>query len=199
MAPSTSSEKPTGFMSEYMSDLGQSQDLNSFLEKNQPTYDPNSHSHAPASGTASESTFNTKNSKEKSQDRFSQSEKSQPAPSSAPSESKKSDLKDLAKSHSIGDSNYHYQRQAIKSAALDNCADINMDLSECMSGKSGTWRDLASLCVEKNRLLQSCLKLNKVVLHEKGYARAGNTPEQDQVILGYADEQVQKALKEEKA
>ncbi|KAF8933094.1 hypothetical protein EDD21DRAFT_439362 [Dissophora ornata] len=194
----TSSGKPPGFMSGYMSDLPQSEDLNSFLQKNQPAYDPNSHStptdtHAATTPTSSSTA--TENDTKSSQD-----SSSKPS-SSASSEStrKPFDSKTLVGSHPLPTAHAKYQRQAIQNAALDNCADLNMVLTDCLLGKSGTWWDRASMCMKAKEQMQKCCRLNREILEERGYAKEGNTPEQDRVILDYADEQAQKAMKNEKA
>ncbi|KAF8948733.1 hypothetical protein BGZ46_005313 [Entomortierella lignicola] len=200
MASGTSSGKPEGFVSEFVSDLSQSQDLNSFLKKNQPTYDPNSHTSSSSSPTATLSSSNNKDKDSKSQENTSSSASPSTStkfvPSSGSTE-KPIDVKMLAASQKIANGHLHYQRQAIHTASLDNCADLNMELKDCLVGKSGTWWDRASMCMKAKEQLQKCCTLNKEILQERGYAREGNTPEKDREIQDYADEQVQKIIKEE--
>ncbi|KAF9962801.1 hypothetical protein BGZ70_007877 [Mortierella alpina] len=81
---------------------------------------------------------------------------------------------------------------------MDNCADLNMELSGCLLGKAGTWWDRASMCMKAKERFGKCCRLNREVLENKGYAREGNTREQNQKIQDYADEYTQKAMKEDK-
>ncbi|KAF9106484.1 hypothetical protein BGX27_009139 [Mortierella sp. AM989] len=205
MASGDSSGKPAEFMSEYMSGLNQSQDLNSFLQKNQPAFDPNSHSSSSSSGVNEASSSNIKDAETKSQNASSGSSSTSSTSSSSStftassgSTQKPIDLKMLAASQAMTNGHLHYQRQAIQSAAMDNCADLNMELSDCLAGKTGTWWERASMCMKAKEQLQKCCRLNREILQEKGYAREGNTPEQDREIMDYADDHVQKAMKEEK-
>ncbi|KAF9901269.1 hypothetical protein BX616_002318 [Lobosporangium transversale] len=195
---STSSEKPTGFMSEYMSDLSQSQDLDSFLKKNQPTFDPNSHKTASASTRSTD----TNDAPANQQESYTPSSTTTAAASSSSSSSSTSSKQKMLGSKistepSLLEHTIH-QRKAIHAAALDNCADINMELTDCLMGRSGTWWDRASMCMKAKETLQLCCRLNKDILQEKGYAREGNTPEQDRAIMDYADDEVQKIMKEDK-
>ncbi|KAF9575069.1 hypothetical protein EC968_004566 [Mortierella alpina] len=209
----TSSGKPTGFMAEYMSDLKQSQDLTSFLQQNQPTYNPatSSASATPAStevstpknasahsGSTHESS-NTEGTSSSSRSSASSSS-STPSPfSSATSDSTRPlDSKSEAGSHPVPNAHAIYQRHAIQSAAMDNCADLNMELADCLLGKAGTWWDRASMCMKAKERFGKCCRLNRELLEKKGYAREGNTQEQNQAIQDYADDLTQKAMKDDK-
>ncbi|KAI1307870.1 hypothetical protein EDD11_004372 [Mortierella claussenii] len=185
-----SSGRPTEFMSEYMSGLSQSQDLNSFLQKNQPTYDPNNSS-------TDSNTIVDKPAKEPGQDSSSSSTPSG-SESSSSSTQKPFDFKMPVGSHPLPSAHAVYQKKAIHSAALDNCADLNVELTDCLMGKSGSWWDRASMCMKAKELFQQCCHLNKEILQEQGYANEGNTPEQDRAIMDYADDHTQKAMKEGK-
>ncbi|KAG0243038.1 hypothetical protein B0O80DRAFT_496863 [Mortierella sp. GBAus27b] len=184
----TPTGKPTGFMSEYMSDLSQSQDLNSFLQKNKPTYNPN-----PPSSSTTTADHSAPDATPPPTASSSDSSGSSPTPkASPPSESNTN-----RESHPLLNGRSVYQKQAIQHAALDNCADYNMELSSCLTGKSGSWLDRASMCMKAKEQLQKCCRLNRDIMLEKGFASEGNTPEQDRAIQDYADESAQKAMKED--
>ncbi|KAG0337885.1 hypothetical protein BG005_003922 [Podila minutissima] len=193
MTPTSASSSSTsgsgqGFMSEYMSDLGQSQDLNAFLQQNQPTYDPKSHStpspSVPVSDTPSSSS----------------STSSSGSSSDAKSTSHKKPFDTVtAGSHPLPSAHAVFQKQAIQTASLDNCADLNMELTDCLLGKAGTWWDRASMCMKAKERFGKCCRLNRELLHEKGYAKEGNTAAQDRAILDYTDKVVQEAMKAEKS
>ncbi|KAG0214591.1 hypothetical protein BGX33_002013 [Mortierella sp. NVP41] len=193
----SSSDKSSGFMSGYMSDLSQSQDLNSFLQKNQPTYDPNSTSTSTTTATskAPEDTHtntatNTSFPSSSSSTSTSTSETTEPGRNPF-------DAKTPVGSHPLPNAHTIYQKKAIQNAALDNCADLNMELTDCLMGKAGTWWDRASMCMKAKERFALCCRLNKEVLQERGYAKEGNTAEQNLAILDYADEVTQKAMKED--
>ncbi|KAF9321908.1 hypothetical protein BG003_010164 [Podila horticola] len=182
-------------MSEYMSDLSQSQDLNAFLQQNQPTYDPKSHStpspSVPVSDTPSSSTSSSTSSSSTS---------SSGSSSDAKSTSHKKPFDNAsAGSHPLPSAHAVFQKQAIQTASLDNCADLNMELTDCLLGKAGTWWDRASMCMKAKEKFGKCCRLNRELLHEKGYAKEGNTAAQDRAILDYADKVVQEAMKAEKS
>ncbi|KAF9122320.1 hypothetical protein BGW39_009846 [Mortierella sp. 14UC] len=203
-----SSSKPSGFMSGYMSDLSQSQDLNSFLQKNQPTYDPNSSSSTAAGATPSNADTaskdtHTPSSSSSPSSTSSQSSQSSTSSTSTPSEPpptagrrKSFDSKAPVGSHPLPTAHAVFQKKAIHNAALDNCADLNMELTDCLMGRAGTWWDRASMCMKAKERFALCCRLNKEALQEKGYAKEGNTAAQDVAILDYADEVTQKAMKE---
>ncbi|KAG0369054.1 hypothetical protein BC939DRAFT_496147 [Gamsiella multidivaricata] len=194
------SGKPAGFMSEYMSGLSQSQDLNSFLQKNQPAYDPNSHSQNTSSfssegAAATPSTGTTHTSASPKDTNTSQGSSSTPSEESTAQ--KAFSPKSPIGSHPMPNAHAIHQKHAIQNAALDNCADINMELTDCLLGRSGTWWDRASMCMKAKEQLQKCLRLNKQLLQERGFADEGNTLEQDRAILDYADDHAQRAMKED--
>ncbi|KAG0057318.1 hypothetical protein BGZ83_011561 [Gryganskiella cystojenkinii] len=183
----------TGFMSEYMSDLSQSQDINSFLQKNKPTYDPSAASTTPSTSSSSSTTsFPTTNHTTTSKD-----DKSSTSTSSADSSKKPFDNRTQAGSHPLPMGHTVAQKHAIQTAAMDNCADLNAELTDCLLGKAGTWWDRASMCMKQKEKFGKCCRLNKEALIEKRYAREGNTPEQDRAILDSADVYAQRAMKEE--
>ena len=159
----TSSGKPSGLMSGYMSDLPQSQDLNSFLQKNQPAYDPNSHSAPTDARAATTPSSSTENDTKSSQD---SSNKSSSSSASSESTRKPFDSRTLAGSHPLPTAHVKYQRQAVQNAALDNCADLNVELTDCLLGKSGTWWDRASMCMKAKEQMQKCCRLNRVRDHK---------------------------------
>ncbi|KAF9945235.1 hypothetical protein BGZ65_010997, partial [Modicella reniformis] len=189
-----STGKPTGFMSEYMSDLNQSQDLNAFLRENQPAYNPNTHS--TSSGVSVAITADSSSTSSTSSTSTSSSSKSSTFPGSDTREP--NDPQNPMEAFRQSSAHLAYQRQAIQHAALDNCVDLNMGLTDCLMGRSGTWWDRASMCMKAKQRLQKCCQLNKDVLQERGFAAEGNTPEQDQAIQDFADEYVQKAMKEDR-
>lgn len=175
----SSSKKPSGYMSEYMSDLSQSQDLNSFLQKNQPTYDPNSNSTTTASSAAAAAqpaapnadiTTNdtqhpstTSNSTPtSSSSSASSSESTQPSPE-ATGGRRPYDTKTPVGSHLLPTAHAVFQKKAIHEAALDNCADLNMELTDCLMGRSGSWWDRASMCMKAKEQFALCCRLNKVI------------------------------------
>ncbi|KAG0301710.1 hypothetical protein BGZ98_008123, partial [Dissophora globulifera] len=162
----SSSGKPAGFMSEYMTGLSQSQDLNSFLQKNQPAYDPKSHSTqssaadlAAATATATTTTpLKTRTTPPTtttsgtspptgatgvppldSGETSSDSNSSESATPNRPTTTR------VAGSHPLPDAHSVFQKHAIQKAALDNCADVNIELTDCLLGRSGTWWDRASM------------------------------------------------------
>ncbi|KAF8991284.1 hypothetical protein BGZ52_013269, partial [Haplosporangium bisporale] len=152
MAPATStptSGSGQGFMSEYMSDLSQSQDLNAFLQQNQPTYDPASHSTPLPSDTPSSSSSSSSSSSTSSSSSGS-STTSQRKPFDAP-----------VGSHPLPSAHAVFQKQAIQTASLDNCADLNVELTDCLLGKAGTWWDRASMCMKAKEKFGKCCRLNK--------------------------------------
>ncbi|KAF9327750.1 hypothetical protein BG006_008989, partial [Podila minutissima] len=153
MTPTSASSSTSGsgqeFMSEYMSDLGHSQDLNAFLQQNQPTYDPKSHStpspSVPVSDTPSSSST---------------------SPSGSSSDAKSTSHKKpfdtaSAGSHPLPSAHAVFQKQAIQTASLDNCADLNMELTDCLLGKAGTWWDRASMCMKAKEKFGKCCRLNR--------------------------------------
>ncbi|KAF9938010.1 hypothetical protein BGZ75_009309 [Mortierella antarctica] len=210
----TSTGTPTGFMAEYMSDLKQSQDLTSFLQQNQPAYNPttSSTSATPAgtelssaskdasakSGSTDESsdTNNTSSSSSDSSSSSSSIPSSFSSTSSDPT-TRPLDGKSTAASHTVPSAHAIYQRHATQGAAMDNCADLNMELADCLSGKAGTWWDRASMCMKAKERFGKCCRLNREVLEKKGYAREGNTREQNQEIQDYADDYTQKVMKDD--
>ncbi|KAG0284907.1 hypothetical protein BGZ96_010757 [Linnemannia gamsii] len=208
-----SSNKPSGFMSGYMSDLSQAQDLNSFLQKNQPAYDPNSNntttttSSAAAQPTAATADTkpndtqhpSTSNSTSTSSSSSASSSESTQTSSEATGGSKPYDAKMSVGSHPLPTAHAVFQKKAIHEAALDNCADLNMELTDCLMGRSGSWWDRASMCMKAKEQFALCCRLNKEALQERGYAKEGNTAAQDLAILDYADELTQKAMKEDTA
>ncbi|KAG0015384.1 hypothetical protein BGZ81_011709 [Podila clonocystis] len=197
MAPTSTSSSSTsgsgqGFMSEYMSDLSQSQDLNAFLQQNQPTYDPKSHSTPSLSVPVSDTPSSSSSS--------SSSSTSSGSSSDAKSTSHKKPFDTAsAGAHPLPSAHAVFQKQAIQTASLDNCADLNMELTDCLLGKAGTWWDRASMCMKAKEKFGKCCRLNRELLHEKGYAKEGNTAAQDRAILDYADKVVQEAMKAEKS
>ncbi|KAG0211615.1 hypothetical protein BGX28_007666 [Mortierella sp. GBA30] len=194
---SSSAGKSAGFMAGYMSDLSQSQDMNSFLQKNQPTYNPSvsNTSSSTSSGTAVSGAKGTNISPESNQE---SPESSKTSPASEPTK-KPFDSNTPVGSHPLPNAHSIYQRHAIQTAAMDNCADLNMELTDCLLGKAGTWWDRASMCMKAKEKFGKCCRLNREVLEAKGYAQEGNTPEQDRTIMDYADDVTQKAIKEDKA
>jgi hypothetical protein len=58
-----------------------------------------------------------------------------------------------------------YQKQAIHQAALDNCADYNIELTNCLTGVSGSWWDRASMCMKAKEQFQRCCRLNRVSVY----------------------------------
>ncbi|OAQ31110.1 hypothetical protein K457DRAFT_136387 [Linnemannia elongata AG-77] len=204
-----SSNKPSGFMSDYMSDLSHSQDLNSFLQKNQPTYDPNTNSTTATTSAAtpaavSNADTKTNNTQTPSSSSSSTSTSSRspstepiPQPSSETTGGRRPyESKSPVGSHPLPTAHSVFQKKAIHTAALDNCADLNMELTDCLMGRSGSWWDRASMCMKAKEQFALCCRLNKEALQEKGYAKEGNTAAQDLAILDYADEVTQKAMKE---
>ncbi|KAF9148107.1 hypothetical protein BG015_010183 [Linnemannia schmuckeri] len=199
-----SSNKPSGFMSGYMSDLSHSQDLNSFLQKNQPTYDPNSNNTTTTSAATTAAAANVDTKTNDTHTASSPPPPPPPAPSTEPlpsSETTKEgrrpyETKTPVGSHPLPTAHSVYQKKAIHNAALDNCADLNMELTDCLMGRSGSWWDRASMCMKAKEQFALCCRLNKEALQEKGYAKEGNTAAQDLAILDYADEVTQKAMKE---
>ncbi|KAK3838688.1 MAG: hypothetical protein JOS17DRAFT_303067 [Linnemannia elongata] len=204
-----SSNKPSGFMSGYMSDLSQSQDLNSFLQKNQPTYDPNTNSTTTTTTSAATppvtSSADTKTNDTHTTSPSSSTPTSSTSPSTEPSSQPSSETtggrrpyetKTPVGSHPLPTAHSVFQKKAIHTAALDNCADLNMELTDCLMGRSGSWWDRASMCMKAKEQFALCCRLNKEALQEKGYAKEGNTAAQDLAILDYADEVTQKAMKE---
>ncbi|KAF9186106.1 hypothetical protein BGZ51_002231 [Haplosporangium sp. Z 767] len=182
---STSSGKPEGFMSEYMSDL-KSQDLNSFLQQNQPVYDKSTPSKSTQTSQNSHTTGTSSSTPSSDTSTHAQTSERQPFTSKMP-----------VGAHPLPSAHAVYQKQAIHTAALGNCADLNMELSDCLTGRAGTWWDRATMCMKAKERLGKCCQLNKEFLQEKGFASEGNTPAQDQAILDYADDATQKAMKEE--
>ncbi|KAF9952742.1 hypothetical protein BGZ72_005970 [Mortierella alpina] len=202
----TSAGKPAGFMAEYMSDLRQSQDLTSFLQQNQPTYNPNtsSASSSPASAAVSPAIKDTTASSGSAHE-TSNTDSTGTSPSSSSSSSTSSDSttrpmdgKTTAGAHPLPNAHTIYQRHATQGAAMDNCADLNMELTECLLGKAGTWWDRASMCMKAKERFGKCCRINREVLEKKGYAREGNTREENQAIQDYADDFTQKAMKDDK-
>ncbi|KAK3826077.1 MAG: hypothetical protein J3Q66DRAFT_329360 [Benniella sp.] len=190
---SGSTGKPAGFMSEYMSDLSQSQDLNSFLRENQPTYNRNSSSSSPSAST--DTTTPSSSSSTASAEPSSSSSKT--PPSSGSDTGKYHDPQASVGTRSLPNAHAVYQKQAIHQAALDNCADYNIELTNCLTGVSGSWWDRASMCMKAKEQFQRCCRLNREALQEKGFANEGNTPEQDRFIQDSVDDFAQKAMKEE--
>ncbi|GJJ72076.1 hypothetical protein EMPS_04433 [Entomortierella parvispora] len=172
----------TGFMSEYMSDLNQHQDINSFLQQNKQSYDPSLRTSTPSSSEPTPST--TPHSSESKSESTSE-------PSRKPFDSSSQ-----AGSRPLPQGHTSQQKHAIQVAALDNCADLNAEMTDCLLGKAGTWWDRASMCMKAKEKFGKCCQLNKEALIEKGYAREGNTPEQDRAIMDYADDYTQKKMKE---
>ncbi|KAF8938697.1 hypothetical protein BGZ47_008461 [Haplosporangium gracile] len=199
-----SSNKPSGFMSGYMSDLSHSQDLNSFLQKNQPTYDSSSSSTTTTSAATTAAAANVDTKTNDAHTPSSSSPPTSPAPSTEPSPSSETttggrrpyEAKTSVGSHPLPTAHSVFQKKAIHNAALDNCADLNMELTDCLMGRSGSWWDRASMCMKAKEQFALCCRLNKEALQEKGYAKEGNTAAQDLAILDYADEVTQKAMKE---
>ncbi|KAG0082733.1 hypothetical protein BGZ93_010566 [Podila epicladia] len=186
---SSTSGSGQGFMSEYMSDLSQSQDLSAFLQQNQPTYDPKSHSTPSPSVPVSDTPSST-----------SSSSASSGSSSGAKSTSHKKPFDTAsAGSHPLPSAHAVFQKQAIQTASLDNCADFNMELTDCLLGKAGTWWDRASMCMKAKEKFGKCCRLNRELLQERGYAKEGNTAAQDRAILDYADKVVQETMKAEKS
>ncbi|KAG0037688.1 hypothetical protein BGZ82_002046 [Podila clonocystis] len=199
MAPTSTSSSSTsgsgqGFMSEYMSDLSQSQDLNAFLQQNQPTYDPKSHStpspSVPVSDTPS---FSSSSSSSSSSTSSGSSSDAKSTSHKKPFDTASAGTHPLPSAHAV------FQKHAIQTASLDNCADLNMELTDCLLGKAGTWWDRASMCMKAKEKFGKCCRLNRELLHEKGYAKEGNTAAQDRAILDYADKVVQETMKAEKS
>ncbi|KAG0260684.1 hypothetical protein BG011_001691 [Mortierella polycephala] len=189
----SSSGKSAGFMSEYMSDL-KSQDINSFLQQNQPVYDKSAPSKSPQTPapnmTSSSQTSHTTNagSSTPSPDTSTHARTSERQPFTSQSP---------LGSHPLPSAHAVHQKQAIHSAAMDNCTELNMELTDCLLGRAGTWWDRASMCMKAKERFGKCCRLNTEFLQEKGFAREGNTPEQDQAILDYADDATQKVMKDE--
>ncbi|KAG0226060.1 hypothetical protein BGW41_004409 [Actinomortierella wolfii] len=175
------------FMSSYMSDLNQSQDNRSFLQQNQPTFTspdqrqrqtpPNSTSSSGTTATAAGTQATTTATLPK------------PAFNEATT---------IPGAHPLPTGHSKEQKQAIHKGALDNCADLNLELTDCLMGRSGSWWDRASMCMRQKERFSKCLRINKEILMEREYGKEGNTPKQDQEILDYADKTAQAALKEEK-
>ncbi|KAK3843008.1 MAG: hypothetical protein J3R72DRAFT_523043 [Linnemannia gamsii] len=219
-----SSSKPSGFMSGYMSDLSQTQDLNSFLQKNQPSYVTNSNSTTTSTAAAPAPVASNTDTDTKPKDMHTSSTptsstssstplspSSSSSSSSPPTESVPTPTAAAAAegggrkpfgantpigAHPLPTAHSVFQKKAIHSAALDNCADLNMEMTDCLMGRAGTWWDRATMCMKAKERFALCCRLNKEALQEKGYAKEGNTAAQDVAILDYADEVTQKAMKE---
>ncbi|KAF9582149.1 hypothetical protein BGW38_000585, partial [Lunasporangiospora selenospora] len=185
---SASSGKNSDFMSEYMSGLHQSQDLNAFLQKNQPTYDPSQQNH-PKSSSAAFPQNQTPGSE--SMPETSQSAKKESAPSGL-------DPRAPPGSHPMPSAHLAQQRQAIEHAAMDNCADLNAELTDCLLGRSGTWWDRASMCMKAKERFAKCCRLNREFLQQAGFAKEGNTVAEDRAIQDQADRVMQEAMKKDK-
>ncbi|KAF9927578.1 hypothetical protein FBU30_003043 [Linnemannia zychae] len=194
---SSSSNKSSGFMSGYMSDLSQSQDLNSFLQKNQPTYNSDNNSTTKTSTGPADTKTGDSQSAHTSTSTSTGTSASLPSLGDTPSNDERQSFKGKTGSHPLPTAHSIYQKKAINNAALDNCADLNMDLTDCLTGRTGTWWDRASMCMKAKEALALCCKLNREILQERGYANEGNTAAQDLAILDYADEVTQKAMKED--
>ncbi|KAF9422756.1 hypothetical protein BGZ94_008504 [Podila epigama] len=199
------------FMSDYMSDLSQSQDLSAFLQQNQPTFDRNKYSQVESSTTSPKDNSDgvsvpppPPHQKQEQQQQQQSSASSSSSSSASASESSSSETRKpftkstLAGSHPLPSAHAMVQKQAIQNAALDNCADLNMELTDCLLGKAGTWWDRASMCMKAKERFGKCCRLNKEILQEQGFAKEGNTAAQDRVILDYADKFVQETMKDEK-
>ncbi|KAG0380756.1 hypothetical protein BGX24_005401 [Mortierella sp. AD032] len=220
-----SSSKPSGFMSGYMSDLSQTQDLNSFLQKNQPSYVTNSNSTTTSTAAAPAPMASNTDTDTKPKDMHTSSTPTSSTSSStplSPSSSSSSSSSPPTESvptptaaaaaegggrkpfgantpigaHPLPTAHSVFQKKAIHSAALDNCADLNMEMTDCLMGRAGTWWDRATMCMKAKERFALCCRLNKEALQDKGYAKEGNTAAQDVAILDYADEVTQKAMKE---
>lgn len=138
-----------GFMSGYMSDLSQHQDINSFLQQNKPSYDPSLR--ASTSSTTSESAPpNTSHSTEGASESTSESSR------------KPFDSNSQAGSRPLPQGHTAEQKHAIQVAAMDNCADLNAEMTDCLLGRAGTWWDRASMCMKAKEKFGKCCQLNKV-------------------------------------
>ncbi|KAF9164979.1 hypothetical protein DFQ26_000809 [Actinomortierella ambigua] len=180
------------FMSSYMSGLNQGQDSHSFLQQNQPTFtSPNQQQQQqqapPTTSTAAAQTLPSSASG---------------SHASAPADQTKRPAFDEATTipgaHPLPSGHNKEQREAIHKAALDNCADLNLELADCLLGRAGTWWDRASMCMKQKERFSKCCIINKDILTEREYGKEGNTPQQDRDILDYADKIAQAKLKEEK-
>jgi len=141
----------TGFMSEYMSDLSQHQDINSFLQQNKPSYDPNNLRTSTSSSTSSEpAPPKTPHSAEGTPE------------STSDSSRKPFDSNSQAGSRPMPQGHTAQQKHAIQVAAMDNCADLNAEMTDCLLGRAGTWWDRASMCMKAKEKFGKCCQLNKV-------------------------------------
>ncbi|KAF9975943.1 hypothetical protein BGZ73_000232 [Actinomortierella ambigua] len=171
------------FMSSYMSGLNQAQDSHSFLQQNQPTFtSPDQQQQALPNNAATPTSSGAHTSASPDQPKKPAFDEATTIPGAHP----------LPAGHS------KEQREAIHKAALDNCADLNLELADCLMGRAGSWWDRASMCMKQKERFGKCCRINKEILTERDYGKDGNTSQQDLEILIYADKTAQAALKEEK-
>ncbi|BFZ55339.1 hypothetical protein PYCC9005_002379 [Savitreella phatthalungensis] len=83
------------------------------------------------------------------------------------------------------------QRKIISKGAQFNCAVLESELTECLSGgENAGWRGRLNMCEAYKRKFYDCLEANKIVLTQLGYGARGNSEKYNQQLLERADDMV---------
>ncbi|KAI9312168.1 hypothetical protein BX666DRAFT_1881194 [Dichotomocladium elegans] len=72
------------------------------------------------------------------------------------------------------------QKREIHEKALDNCADLHVDLMTCF--KDGSWWDKARMCENQKQKFWKCYQTQKDFLKKANYKGPVSTPEEDAKI-----------------
>ncbi|KAI9271732.1 hypothetical protein BDA99DRAFT_500848 [Phascolomyces articulosus] len=177
MSDRSSGTTPRDYVESFVKD----KDLENYLSKNQPQYDPNKATTTIEEQTPSEKTThdNTTTSSKPSTFNFHERSKNP----FANEEQQKSPMgQEIPQKQNVMYvvRDFLDQKKEIHEIAVDNCADLHSELLTCF--KDGSWWDKAKMCEHQKQRFWNCYNKQKSFLKDANYRGPDNTPEQDSKI-----------------
>ncbi|CDH60403.1 predicted protein [Lichtheimia corymbifera JMRC:FSU:9682] len=178
-------DRNPGTAREYVESYVKDQDLDSFLSEAQPQYDPTKKAHANASPQqrSEESTESeNKTSLPLGYNRH------RPTMNPMATGEEQQENKKEKKEEEIPQRpkimwvvrDFMDQKREIHEKAIDNCADLHVDLLTCF--KDGSWWDKAKMCEHQKQKFWKCYQSQKDFLKKANYKGPVSTPEHDKEI-----------------
>ncbi|CDS06175.1 hypothetical protein LRAMOSA08703 [Lichtheimia ramosa] len=174
-------DRNPGTARDYVESYVKDQDLEGFLSEAQPQYDPNKK--AQPNGSQEQRSEESTDSDNKTSLPLGYT-RHRPtmnpmATSEEQQEEKKQEIPQRPKIMWVV-RDFMDQKREIHEKAIDNCADLHVDLLTCF--KDGSWWDKAKMCEHQKQKFWKCYQSQKDFLKKANYKGPVSTPEDDKEI-----------------